>query len=171
MNKSERTELRRIIRARFKVLRADIDQRRAELETELAANVQASFAAHLKQWEDTQYLVQEVVREANRKANDLYRAAAGDKWPTKSQPQVIGAATVADPRREERYDMLRKGRQEIDLKCRQALAATERREAEILEQLAVGALESADAKQFLSAIPTVGELVPAGRLMQQLEAE
>lgn len=53
---------------------------------------------------------------------------------------------------------------------RAALLRLSRQEADLLSELAIGVLESAEARAFLGAIPTVGELVPAARLAQ-LEAQ
>lgn len=47
----------------------------------------------------------------------------------------------------------------------------ERREVTLLEELAVGTLESAEARDFLARIPTVGELVPSYRLAQITDME
>lgn len=164
MNKTERDELRRVVKARFKLLRSDVEQRKAELQLELEAAVVARFEADDKRWDDTLYLVQEAAREANRKANDLYREFFGpDEWGAKTDQEVIGARMVAKPTHE-RGMLLKRGYAEIEAKVKAALYELERREVEVLEKLAVTALESMDAKAFMDRIPTVSELVPASRL-------
>ena len=74
ITKSERAELRSLIRQRFKVLRADIDQRKAELVAELETHITDRFAQSDKEWADAMYLIEEAAREANRKANDVLQA-------------------------------------------------------------------------------------------------
>lgn len=166
MNKAERDELRRIIRQRTKVLRADIDARQAELISELDRQLDEQYAAELKRWDDTQMLIKEVVKEANRRANDVYRDYFGrEQWGERHDRGVISALAHAGPKQGQFADR-NKAIREIDAKVAQARTELERREVALLEELAVGALESADARQFLSRIPTVGELVPSHRLSQ-----
>lgn len=45
ITKAERGELRTLIRQRFKVLRSDVEARRAELVAELERRIAAKFAA------------------------------------------------------------------------------------------------------------------------------
>jgi hypothetical protein len=57
----------------------------------------------------------------------------------------------------------------IEAQIEGALMRLDREEADLLRTLAIGAIESEEARNFLSAIPTVAELVPASRLAE-LEA-
>lgn len=169
MNKAERDELRRIIRQRTKVLRADIEARQAELISEVDRRLDEQYAAELKRWDDTQMLVKEVVGEANRRANDLYREYFGsERWGERHDRTVVSAAIPESPKRGQNADRS-KAIREIDAKVAQARTELERREVALLEELAIGALESADARDFLSRIPTVGELVPSHRLTELVD--
>jgi hypothetical protein len=164
MTKSERDELRRIIRQRMKVLRADVSARQAELVAELDQRLTAWYAADLKAYNDVAYLVGEAVREANRKVNDLWRAYYGpDKWGVDADRPIVGAQPVAGPSQDRSTDR-RTGIAQIEAQVRAALVELERREVALMEELAVGALESAEARDFLGRIPTVAELVPASRI-------
>ena len=165
MNKTERDEIRRIIRARFKVLRSDVDQRKAELLAELEAGIAARFADEDKRWMDICTLVSEAVQEANRKVNDLYREFFGDEWGVNADRGVVAAQLVPKPNRT-RVALRIRGEREIDVKVKAALLELERREVDLLAELATSALETAEARSFMQRIPTVSELVPASRLKE-----
>lgn len=162
----ERNELRRIIRQRTKVLRADIDARRAELVVELDRQLKAETAADMKRWDDVQVVIKLAVEEANRRANDVYREFYGtEKWGVTHDRVVVHASTPDSPDGERRVDR-REGLRQIEAKVSSAQAELERREVTLLEELAVGSLESAEAKDFMARIPTVAELVPSSRLAE-----
>lgn len=166
MNKSERDELRRIIRQRTKVLRADIDARQAELIAEVDQRLDRQYTSDLKRWDDTQTLVNEAVLEANRRVNDVYRGFYGPEvWGERADRKVVFASPLDGPKKGQTIDR-QKSVREIEVKVAQARTELERREVRLLEELAVGALESTDARDFLARIPTVGELVPSHRLAE-----
>ena len=52
ITKRERTELRSLIRQRFRVLRADVDQRGAEMFAELEDRMNERYADEDKDWGD-----------------------------------------------------------------------------------------------------------------------
>ncbi len=163
---SERAELRRIIRQRTKVLRADIEARRTELVTELDRQLEAETSADMKRWNDVQGAIEEAVKEANRKANDLYREFYGaDRWGISADKTVVYAQKPEGPPTERNNERRRRMR-DIEAKVAGAHAELERREVTLLEELAIGALESAQAKDFLARIPTVAELVPSYRMAE-----
>jgi hypothetical protein len=169
VNKTERDELRRIIRARFKVLRCDVEQRKAELHAELEASITAQFAAQDKQWADAKFLIEEAAREANRKANDVLRSlnVEDGRYDPRNEYSVISARSVDHvmPTRE-RAALSRQGVRDIEAKVKAALLELERREVDLLAELATTALESAEARAFMVRIPTVSELVPASRFAE-----
>lgn len=169
MNKAEREELRRLLRAQFKVLKSDVEHREAELQAELEAAITARFAAQDKAWSDAMFLIDEAAREANRKANDILRGLEMEGYDASKEWEVVVARSIAKPS-QERARMRRQGAADIEVKVRSALLELQRREVELLAELATSALESADAKAFIGRIPTVSELVPASRLLA-IEAE
>lgn len=167
ITKGERSELRSLIKQRFKVLRADVKVREAELIAELEGRIESRFAAEDKQWSDAMFLIEEAAREANRKANDILRGltiALPDYMAT-NEYRVVHATRLAQPR-QERTELTRAGQARIAAQVRAALLQLDRQEADLLTQLAVGALESDEARAFLGEIPTVSALVPADRLLQ-----
>ena len=69
----------------------------------------------------------------------------------------------------DRYGESDAGRAKVAWRLREIVEeaiALDRQEADLLRTLAVGALESEEARAFLAAIPTVGQLVPAARLAE-----
>lgn len=165
MNKSEREELRRLLRSRFKVLRADVAARQAELEVELEQQVENEYAAMDKAYDDAMYQIRLAVDEANRKANDVGRELWGrERWGEKFDRQVIWSKGVDKPGVNERRQRMHIGRVEIERRVKTALLELDRQENELLTELATSALESAEAVAFFVRIPSATELVPAYRL-------
>jgi hypothetical protein len=166
ITKGERSELRSLIRQRFKVLRAEVMQRHAELEAEIEEGITAKYADVDKAWADAEFLIYEATRDANRKANDVMRGLLGDGW--KAEKMIVGVV-MPDKPTEERHVLRREASVKIHAKIKSALLALDRQEADLLTKLTLGALESDEARGFLGEIPTVSQLVPAVRLLE-LEA-
>lgn len=166
ITKGERTELRSLIRQRFKVLRSEVEQRRAELAAELEAHISARFADADKAWADAMFLIEEAAREANRKANDILRGLnLTDIDLTGKDLTVIQVRAMAQPRRE-RSQLRHEGAARIEAKVKAAFLQLDRQEADLLTRLVSTALESDEARAFLGEIPTVSALVPADRLLE-----
>lgn len=169
MTKAERTELRSVVRQQFKVLRGEVDQRRKELAAEAAGQVRRRYATADKTVDDLNWRIEQIVDQANKDIRDAVKAVQGDS----SGGQWQWSGPVRAPRvaheREDRYALNNALTSGIDAQARSAMLTLERQEADLLRQLALGALESDEARAFLAAIPTVGELVPASRL-QEIEA-
>lgn len=166
ITKGERAELRSIVRQQFKVLRAEVEQRRAELQVEFEEQITEKYATSDHEWADLMHEVHEATMEANRRINDAlyakgYRVKGGSERMWVSTPQIQQPAYKTQLRR--RADA------KIHAEVRAALLKLDRDEADLLRTLAIGAIESEEARAFLSAIPTVSELVPAARLAE-LEA-
>lgn len=162
MTKGERAELRSIVKEQFRVLRAEVEQRKAELVSEVDGQITEKFAEGDKAWADAAHLAHEAVMEANRKVNDAYRTLTGDAHVER---MYVGSQLPKRPA-EERYRLTVSARLQIDATVRGALLRLQRQEADLLRTLAVGAIESDEARAFLDAIPSVGELVPAARLVE-----
>lgn len=170
ISKSERTELRSVVRQQFKVLRAEVAQREAELKTDAFRQVAEKFEEDDKQWADTEFLAKQAVSEANRKINDHLREN-GYEVPEGADYNVVSLAWTFShiQKKTPRGDMEKSAALEISERVHRARLQLERQEADLLRSLAVDALESDEAKAFLSHIPTVSELVPAVR-MAEIEA-
>lgn len=169
ISKAERAELRSVVRQQFKVLAAEVQQRRAELVADADRQVAARYADDDKAWREAEWLIDEAAREANRKANDVMRGLLGDAWPVSHDKVLVSTSMQRirqmqplEARTEARGAMVRR----IDAQVRQAQLALARQEANLLTDLASDAVESAEARAFLRRIPTVSELVPAVRLAE-----
>lgn len=164
MNKTERTELRGIIRRRIKVLRADVEARRRELYLDIDAQLDREYEAATKRWNDLQFVVGQVIDEANRKVNDLYRDHYGRSvWGDKVDQNLVGSRAPGGPVASQMKDKMSR-RAKVDATVAAAYVELDRKEADLLEELATGALESAEAQEFLARIPKVSDLVPASRV-------
>lgn len=165
ITKGERTELRSLVRSQFKVLRAEVEQRKAEMIADLHAQLNDRYAVWDKQWSDAMFLAQEATLEANRKVNDLLREMIDQPDGGRSEWLLVHFAAPRKPDRN-RAELYRLGLSRIDADVRAAQLRLDRDEADLLRTLAIGALETAEAHSFLAGIPTVGELVSAARLAE-----
>jgi precorrin isomerase len=166
ITKGERIELRSLIRQRFKVLRADVGAREAELLAELQERIVARFAADDKAWADAMYLIEEAAREANRKANDILRGLNMEGIDLDGKDLALVTAKYINKPATGRNEMRRTGATRIEAQVRAAQQQLNRQEVELLTRLATSALESEEARAFLGEIPTVSSLVPADRLLE-----
>lgn len=165
ITKSERTELRSLIRQRFKVLRSQVEARRAELVVELEQHVAAKFAEEDKRWADAMLLIDEAVREANRKANDVLRGLDIDAIDSSKEYTIVLNRGISKPATE-RNLLVRNGMKRIDAQVKAAYLQLDQQEADLLTRLVSNGLESDEARAFIGEIPTVSALVPAGRLLE-----
>lgn len=167
ITKGERTELKSVVRNQFKVLRAELEQREAELDVEVERQVAEKYEKDDLAWEAIQHRIHEIASEANRAVNDvLYECS----YQIKSGRERVWIDTPQIRRDETPRNVLRhRAKVEIIARIKAARLRLDREEADLLRTLAIGALETEDAHNFLKAIPTVGELVPSARLAE-LEA-
>lgn len=169
ITKAERAELRSLVKGQFKVLRNEVEQRKLELVADLHQQLNERYAGWDKQWSDAMFLCQEAALEANRKVNDLLRELIEQPDGGRSQYLLIRFQPPDKPDRR-RTALWAAGHARIVADCQAARLRLDREEADLLRTLAVGALETDDARSFLTAIPTVGELVSRARLAE-LEAD
>jgi hypothetical protein len=167
ITKGERAELRSIVRQQFKVLRNEIEQREIEMVADVEDQIAAKYSDQDQGWSALMHEVHEATMEANRRINNaLYDAG----YQTKGRTERLWVQTpnIAQPK-EERQTLRHHALTKIRAEVHAAKLKLDRDEADLLRNLAVGALESDEARSFLTAIPSVGELVPAVRL-RELEA-
>lgn len=167
---TERRELRSVVKQQFKVLRAEVEQRRAELAAGAAEQVRRKYAAADKQVDDLNWRIEQIVDQANKDIRDAVKAVQADSdggqwtWDGAIRPPRI------NHRNQDRFALNGALTSGIEATAKQALLGLERQEADLLRQLALDALESEEAQAFLARIPSVSELVPASRLLE-IEAE
>lgn len=166
MTQAERRELRSVVKQQFKVLRAEVEQRRRELAAEAAEQVRRRYATADKEVDDLNWKIEQIVDQANKDIRDAVKAVQADS----RGGQWAWSGPLRSPRvnheREDRFALNTALGTGIDAQAKSALLTLERQEADLLRQLALGALESEEARAFLASIPSVGELVPASRLAE-----
>jgi len=165
MTKGERAELRSVVRGQFKVLRSEIGQREKELLADTEHGIDDLLKAEEDKAESIAFLVLEVMRECNRKINDLlyehgYQAKSGTEKVWVKEP------TMDFGTRTKRSQLKWGAVAELNQRVAAAKVILDRQEQDLLRKLAVDALETEEARAFLDSIPTVSELVPATRLAE-----
>jgi hypothetical protein len=169
MTQAERRELRSVVKQQFKVLRGEVEQRRKELAAEAAEQVRRRYAESDKQVDDLNWKIEQITDQANKDIRDAVKAAQGDSQGGQWHWSGPVRAARVQHEREDRYALSAALSTGIDAQAKGAMLNLERQEADLLRQLALGALESEEARAFLASIPSVGELIPASRLAE-LEA-
>jgi hypothetical protein len=171
ISKTERSELRSVVKQQFKVLRAEIKQREAELRAEANEQLVQDSGAQDKQWEAVKHIAEEAIREANRKINDGLREYGMEHKDPSLEYNVVSLSWQFESLQRKTNQGEAKTRIDLNIKerVRRAELAVERQEADLLRTLAVEALESEEARAFLKMIPSVAELVPSTRLNELIE--
>lgn len=166
MTKTERTELQRLVRQRFKLLREEVRGRQAEMTAEIDHAVVVKHQDRDEGRMEVQRTVSEIVDKTNADIAAAMTVAGYEKVGA-------GQGWVATPRLtwgdDGRHEQRRALVSDLEAKVKAAHLRLDREEVDLLQSLAIGALESDEAREFLGRIPTVAELVPASR-MEALEA-
>lgn len=178
MTKAERTELRRIVKRRFKLLREQIARRERELQhafrkqidDELASTV-AKFESKMKPLIERQNKLaaawSELFAEAgaldiNIRVNNAQKLGSLDELKAQHYYPPVVANSYADAQK--RLDEIKEAAGWSKLNLNEM-------EWRLDEQLAIGELETGSSIDFLSALPTVDTILPlpAGLEVPELE--
>lgn len=165
MNAGERQALRQVVRQRMKVLRSDVAARKAELEAEVEQRVASQYAARDKLFEDLGQVIAGILDQARKDIRAAYEKVQSDHPDAAASITYDGGSGIKVDNKD-RYHMSRRLHAEIDAQVSAALTRIDRQEADLVEEITVDGLETDAAKNFLSRIPTVGELVPATRMRE-----
>lgn len=163
----ERRELRSVVRQQFRVLRTEVKQRELELTSEAERRLMERYRDEDKAIDDLNWRIKELASEAQRQIDDLMRQhedlQEGGSWG-----RFAGriSANGVSRKTEDRAQLRRALEAGINEQVKQATLALDRQEADLLKALAVDALETDAAREFLTVIPTVAELVPSARLRE-----
>lgn len=166
MTPGERRELRTVVRQRMKVLRADVAQRRMELLADAEARLVERYQAQDKKIEDLNFRIAEIAEQASREITDLIIAERGDQDGVSIRRPIRLGAPRLSTHIEDRAQLHRAMVAGIEAQVKTALLSLDRQEADLLQTLALQTLETDAAREFLAAIPSVAELVPAARLRE-----
>ena len=177
MNKSERADLKTLVRRRFTQLRKDVDVRVKEIVAEAAVDrVQPDSAEAVARQEFELYVARRIqdARSDIAKAFEemmgpfpLSKLRSGGLDETGKPEQLVGGRTPQWDQQHE-HQVMMAAQQSAIAKGEAAKADLERQEVDMLEKLTLDGLETEAAKEFLASIPTVGELIPTS-MMPQLE--
>lgn len=163
MNATERRELRTLVRQRMKVLHADVDQRRIELIAEVDKRIHDRYADQDKLVADLNYRLSQIADQAFKDMRELIE-------PVAQQYRLVQTKSMVYPTigcdRSDRADLRRAMISGIEAQVGQAHRDLDRKEADLLQQLMLDSIESTAARAFMSAIPTVAQLVPEARLAE-----
>lgn len=171
ITKGERTELRSVVRQQFKVLRGEVLQRQAELVADAETRIAGRFVDRDRGRENIEWRIREIVEEANRAIVDTIKNSGEETMDFGPISHVYGLVAPRVAWASDNRDQMRRAvHAEIAARVKDAMMRLDRQEADLLRNLAVGALESDEARAFLSEIPKVSELVPGDRLAE-LEAQ
>lgn len=161
ISKAERAELRSIVRGQFKVLRSEIEHRRAELNAENERVIAEQFADEDRSRAAIADKISEIVGVAERECTDaLVNGVDGGCGYSIRRPVRLDRPRLDWPD-DDRKRLRRQMLADLEAKVRNASVRLDRQEADLLRTLAVDAIESDEARAFLAAIPTVGQLVPS----------
>jgi hypothetical protein len=170
MTPGERRALSTVLKQQMKILRADIEQRRAELLAEAEGRLLERYRDDDRAIQDANFRIGEIVEQANRDIKNLLsQLTIGDqtgftvRYHNELRAQRIGFKS------EDRDQLHRALMSGIDSQVKTALLDLERKEADLLRQLALNSIESDEAREFLANIPKVADLVPTSRL-REIEA-
>lgn len=168
ITKAERGELRSIVKQQFRVLRSEVDQREAEMGAEVEERLTSRYVDSDKRRLQVEGDITAIVAEAQAKIDAIWQAQ-GDEIDSESRA-YMGRPELRVPtppwRTADRAQFRRALQAEVEAITANAKAQLQRQEADLLRNLAVGAIESTEAKGFLDGIPTVAELVPSQRLAE-----
>ena len=160
MTKGEREELSKLLKARSRLAGRVVDQRAAELladaETQLAKEYKIDDAA----WSTLTAEAKNVVRDADKEIARRCRALG---IPDEFRPglDLMWYRRGENALKERRAELRKVAQTRIHAMAAAARVEIETKALDGLTLLAQGALESAEARAFLSSMPTVEALMPA----------
>lgn len=160
MNKSERDDLIRLARSRARLAKMQVTEREKILLADAEDLMAAEFRARDELWAEAT----QIAEEAARKANEIITARCADLGiPAKYAPQLrLGWLPRSDeflgPAR--RAELRKVAAARLAALRAAASRAIDEAELKTETELIAGSLESADARAFLSAMPTPEQLMP-----------
>lgn len=168
ISKSDRMELRRIVKARFEVLREQIGQRANELNRIVREQIEESRKADIKKAEEEGAKLAKECRALGVKID-----AYNDKWSAKG---LSNRGTPYEAAKEMQNDIIsyfmagwevadvtgQTNRIVNKIKNEHGIHNLELKTTELrlLEDLSVDALQGPEAKKFLAGIPQIDNLLP-----------
>lgn len=168
ITKTEARALKSVVKGRFELLREQVEQARGEIGRVIRQRIEAEYAEKIeaanRQAENLQAKAKELEAEA-RKLQAGWREQGlmpADSWRNREKTYltVTFADRIVPANIDEKVD-----REVGKLQSEAGLASMNLREKELdlLEQLAIGQLQTDDAHGFLEQIPSAENMLPAAR--------
>lgn len=175
MSQRDRTELRRILNARFQLLHEQIHQRQHELENQIRTQIESDFTEAVKLAkkkmdklrakgdkleQEAQEIAEEVLQLGIVPTSGSYavkplNVTMAEEWKPKDLNKRVKEALA--------QITTAAGLHKLDLRLEQL---------RLEEELAIGALGSDEAKNFLERVPTLDKLLPMnGNIAKAIEAQ
>lgn len=121
MNKTERAELR-LVKQQFRVVRAEVDQHRAQMLVDVERQIAARYHDEDVAWAAATRLAHEIVADADRRANDTFRDLVGESF----SGEGIVSAWMPKKRTEHRRALVHEAHRRIDAGVKTALVRVAR---------------------------------------------
>lgn len=162
ISERERTELRRLVRIKVKLLRSEIETTHADRMAEIDRRVAERFCDNEARRQELQAKLDRIVATANRRAAALFAQYADVaeprfdvfRRPWFSQPQdgrtKLRAALIAA----------------VQAQTQAARHEVTKLEDRLLSDLSLRGVQSDAGLTFANAVPTVDSLMPAGQLAE-----
>jgi hypothetical protein len=159
----ERRELRALVKKQFEVLRKEVRRRKDELIAEIESELLNRYREQDQRLEQARRDVEAAYRTYQDSVRSI-RATLRESDPTIELYEARDGRLVGiDQRRDQLHKTLIAA---VPQQIADASTKLDQQELHLLRDLTVGTLETDTAQQFLSSIPTVGELVPKARLAE-----
>lgn len=168
MTRTERLELVKIVSQRAKLARQDIEARQAARHAEAEAKLSREFDREDEAWREFVMEAQVVVADTNAKIQEICeRRGVPRKFRPKLGTYWLVRGENADQRRRAELRMALRAAAEAEARAKKL--EVDRVAVEFKERLMSGALESAEARDFLAGLPTALELLPGSLDLPQIE--
>lgn len=174
MGQRDRQELRRILRARFEILQAQLHQREHELQATIREQIEAEFTTQIREAKKRTARLEAKVKKIDEEAKALaldmeeFGVTPGQgRYPSKVftyEIQSHWSPVEMEKRVDRAYRKLTQaaGLHKMDLRLSQL---------QLEEEIAIGALGSDEAKAFLEKIPDIDKILPLnGSVTAAIEA-
>jgi hypothetical protein len=158
MNAAERVELSKVVRLRARVAKADVAQHEAKLIADFESKLAARYDSQDRAFADLTAAGEAKCRELDA---ELARRCKDAGIPESFRPTIYFSwmGRGENGLKERRAELRRVAATEIAARGKRAVLEIERASADLLTQLAAGALGSDEARKFLEAMPRIEALM------------
>jgi hypothetical protein len=159
MTRDERKQLEQIITGRKKVAKFAVQKRKAELMADVERQLATIYRSDEEAWADLAAMAEKAVQEADaelaQRCRELgiqeeFRPSISSHWYGRGENAM----------KDRRAELRKVAATKVDLMGKTAVLEIETGALDSLSRLIESNLESADAKDFLTTIPTVDQLMP-----------